>query len=111
MSTMQPVSGPTSYPGKTLGIIGMILAFPVSLIGLVISIVALVQSRKAGYQNVPAIVGIIVGAGLVLVGTGVVILLVVVFGNIIGQCADLGPGTHYVDGVTYRCSVSSDGLD
>jgi hypothetical protein len=108
---MQPVSGPTSYPGKTLGIIGMILAFPVSLIGLVISIVALVQSRKAGYQNVPAIVGIIVGAGLVLVGTGVVILLVVVFGNIIGQCADLGPGTHYVDGVTYRCSVSSDGLD
>ncbi len=111
MTTMQPVSGPTSYPGKTLGIIGVVLAVPVSLIGLVISIVALAQSKRAGYQNVPAIVGIIISAGLLLVGTAVVILLVVVFGNIIGQCAELGPGTHYVDGVTYRCSVSSDGLD
>ncbi|GEB46677.1 hypothetical protein [Microbacterium testaceum] len=102
--TTQPAPAGTTYPGKTLGIIGLIVAFPFNLIGLIISIVALVQSKKAGYKNTPALIGIIVGAVLVVVGIVVAIILVSVFAGIFAACGDLGPGQHYVDGVTYTCS-------
>jgi len=99
-----PPPADTGYPGKTLGIVGLIVAFPASLIGLILSIVALAQSRKAGRGNTPAIVGIIIGAVLTLVWLIVAIVLVVVFVNLASTCADLGPGTHDVDGVTFSCS-------
>jgi hypothetical protein len=62
-------------PGRTLGIVGLILAFFCSLIGLIISIIAYRQSQQAGYQNNIALAGIIVGAvslaiGLILQFTG-----------------------------------------
>ncbi|WP_058612887.1 hypothetical protein [Microbacterium testaceum] len=104
MTTTPPTPTGTDYPGKMLGIAGLIAAFPFSLIGLILSIVAFVQSRKAGYQNVPALIGIIVGAMLLLVFTAVVIVVAVMLASIIGQCAELGPGTHYVDGAKYTCS-------
>lgn len=82
----------------------LIVAFPFSLIGLVLSIVALVQSTRAGYANTPAVIGIIVGAVL-LVGWIILLgILITVFGNLFAQCAELGSGTHYVNGVTYTCS-------
>jgi hypothetical protein len=58
-----PVAAPpgTDYPGKTLGIVGLILAIITSVIGLVISIIANNQSKAAGYTNTPAKVGIILG--------------------------------------------------
>ena len=49
-------------PGRTLGIVGLILAFFYSLIGMIISIVAYRQSAQAGYKNNIALAGIIVGA-------------------------------------------------
>jgi hypothetical protein len=55
-------AAPAAVPGKTLGIVGLILAFILPLIGLILSIVAFVQSRKAGAGNVPAIVGMVIGA-------------------------------------------------
>src|SRR5215210_123597 len=63
-------------PGRTLGIVGLILAFFCSLIGLIISIIAYRQSQQAGYKNNIAMAGIIVGAislvlGLILQFTGV----------------------------------------
>jgi Ca2+/H+ antiporter len=62
-------------PGRTLGIVGLILAFFCSLIGLIISIIAYRQSQQAGYKNNIALAGIIVGAislvlGLILQFTG-----------------------------------------
>lgn len=108
MTTQLPAIAGTTYPGKTLGIIGLIVAFPLSLVGLILSIVAIGQSRKAGYKNTPALVGIIVGAVLLVIGLIGLIVVFVVFANLIGQCADLGPGTHYVDGVTYTCSSPID---
>jgi hypothetical protein len=54
----------TDYPGKMLGIVGLIAAILVNLIGLVISVVAYTQSKKAGYKNTPALIGIAVGAVL-----------------------------------------------
>ncbi len=55
---------PTNDPGKTLGLVGMILAIiPCTyLIGLILSVVAWVQSNKVGIRNQQALIGIIVGA-------------------------------------------------
>lgn len=47
-------------PGKTLGIVGLILAFILPLFGLIISLVARSKSKKAGHKNVLALIGIIV---------------------------------------------------
>jgi hypothetical protein len=92
-------------PGKTMGLVGLILSalfcIPFSsLAGIIVSIVALVKSRKAGHSNGMALAGIIVGA-LVLIG-GLVFWFTV--GALALKCQELGPGTHFVDGVTYTCS-------
>ncbi|RZI80798.1 MAG: DUF4190 domain-containing protein, partial [Microbacterium sp.] len=54
-------------PGKTLGIVAFVLSFFVQLVALVLGIVALVQSKKAGHGNGWAIAAIIISAvGLVI---------------------------------------------
>ena len=60
-------SAGVDYPGKTLGLVGLIVAVFFNIIGLVISAIAYSQSKKAGYKNTPAFVGIIVGAILFVV--------------------------------------------
>ena len=69
-------AAPAKVPGKTLGIVGLILSFFFAIIGMILSIVALVQSRKAGASNVPAIIGIVVGA-LTTIGWIVIIVIIV----------------------------------
>ena len=66
-ATPQP---PAADPGNTLGIVGLILAIIpcTSTIGLVLSIVAYIISRRAGFQNGKALAGIIVGAGWIVLG-------------------------------------------
>ena len=54
MSTPAPVSD-----GKTLGIVGLVLAFVFSLAGLIVSIIARNQSKAAGVTNTPANVGLV----------------------------------------------------
>ena len=49
-------------PGKALGIAGFILAFIFPLVGLILSIVALVKSKKAGLRNGLALAGIILSS-------------------------------------------------
>ncbi|MBA8793782.1 ABC-type Na+ efflux pump permease subunit [Friedmanniella endophytica] len=63
MSATQPVpaQAPADYPGKTLGIVGVVLAFLAPLVGLILSAVALNQSKAVGVKNTPAKVGLIVG--------------------------------------------------
>ncbi|MFB2580791.1 hypothetical protein ACEXQD_06040 [Herbiconiux sp. P15] len=58
----------TDYPGKTLGIVGLVVAIIANLIGLIISAIALSQSKKAGYKNTPALAGVIIGAVLFVIG-------------------------------------------
>ncbi len=53
-----PAAAP-AVPGKTLGIVGLVLAFLFPLLGLILSIVAANQSKAAGVPNTPAKVGII----------------------------------------------------
>lgn len=62
------------YPGKTLGVVGLIVAIFANLIGMIISIIAFNQSKKAGYKNTPALAGIIIGA--VLTGIGIITAII-----------------------------------
>ena len=57
-----PAPAPADFPGKQLGLIGLILAILVPLVGLIISVVANNQSKAAGFPNQLAKIGIIVGA-------------------------------------------------
>jgi hypothetical protein len=73
LMTQTPPPG-TDYPGKTLGIVGLIVAIFFNLIGLIISIIAFNQSKKAGYKNTPALWGIIIGAVLLVLGIVIAIV-------------------------------------
>jgi len=104
----QAYTPPAENPGKVLGIVGFILAFFVSIAGLIVSIIGMVKSRKAGYSNGFALAGIIISSIAIIVEIIVVIVLVVfsaaMFGYIAEVCQQLGPGEHLVDGITYTCS-------
>lgn len=90
-------------PGKTLGIVGLILSFFTAIVGLIISAVALNKSKKAGFKNTPALVGIIIGA-LGTIGAIIGVIAIVALGaSVANQCAQLGPGVHEVNGVTVTC--------
>ncbi len=95
------------YPGKTLGIVALIAAFFISLLGLILGIVALNQSKQAGFRNGPAKAAIIVSIVLMVLGLIIGIALLAggaaLVGNVAQMCAELGPGEHLVDGVTYTC--------
>ena len=107
---------PASVPGKGLGIAGLITAiagfFILPLVapiaGLIMSIIAKRQSKNAGVENGPAKAGVIVAIiAIVLQVIGLIILIIVLVataGSIAEACAELGPGTHYIDGITYTCS-------
>lgn len=94
---------PPSPPGRVLSIVGLVLAFLLPPVGLILSIIAAVKLGKAGAPKGLAIAGIIVGAVLTILEIIGLILLVTVFAGIIGMCAELGPGVWDVGGVTYRC--------
>jgi len=78
----------TDYPGKTLGVVGLIVAIFANVIGIVISAIALDQSKRAGFRNDPAKAGVIVGS--VLLGVGLLVGLVFgVIAIVIGLTAAL----------------------
>ncbi|MBJ2119750.1 DUF4190 domain-containing protein [Arthrobacter sp. MSA 4-2] len=91
-------------PGRSLGIAGFVLSIlgPLSAIGLILSIIAFVQSRKAGMKNGFALAGIIIGAALTVAG---ITLLTVGITSVIRTCAELGDGVHERNGITYTCNV------
>lgn len=70
-------AAPATFPGKGLGITALILAFFFNLIGLILGIVALNQSKQAGYKNTPAVAAIWVGAAFMVL---TVVAAVMVFG-------------------------------
>jgi hypothetical protein len=70
MADYQATPQPAADPGNTLGLVGLILAIIpcTSTIGLVLSIVALIISRRDGFQNGKALAGIIIGAAWLVLG-------------------------------------------
>jgi preprotein translocase subunit SecG len=88
MTTPAPAPAPGPAPvsdGKTLGIVGLVLAFVFSLAGLIVSIIASNQSKAAGVPNTPAKVGIILS----------IIFLVLTVIGVIANIALLGAATTY----------------
>ena len=71
MANYQAVPPPAANdPGKTLGLIGLILAIIpcTATIGLILSIIGFVMSRRVGIDNRNAKIGIIVGAAWIVIG-------------------------------------------
>ncbi|GAA3899564.1 DUF4190 domain-containing protein [Microbacterium invictum] len=97
----QPVN-----PGKTMGIVALILAIvPIGLqlVGLILGIVALVQSKKAGQKNGMALAAIIVSSVLIVLGVIVGIVVFTLFASAVGDinsqveaCIANG-GTGYIE--------------
>jgi hypothetical protein len=96
---------PASVPGKTLGIVALIVTFFASLIGLILGFIARSQSKAAGVKNTPATVAIVLGF-IFLIAQILFFVLggAALFSGIFAACAELGPGVHEVNGVTYTCS-------
>ena len=76
--TVAPPPG-ADYPGKTLGIVGLILAFVMQLAGLICCIIALNQSKRAGYKNTPAFVGLILNIVFIALSLIALVLVFAVF--------------------------------
>ena len=96
-------------PYATLGVVGFALSLlgPLSIAGLIISIIALVKSKRRGFGNGFALAGIIIaGVGLVaalLIAAIAVPALV----DAAQTCARLGDGVHQVGDATYTCTPTS----
>lgn len=94
-------------PGKTLGVVALVLAILLPLIGLILGFVANGQSKKAGQKNGLAVAAIVIGAILTLL---TVVLFAVggtlfasLFGGLADVCGTYGSGVWEIDGVTYTC--------
>ena len=100
----QPGAAPAGEdPGKTLGIIGLIGAFLIPLVGLIISIIARGKSKAAGFKNGLATGGIIVSIVAMVIGVIVTLAIAIPLIGVVQKCGELGPGTHQEDGITYTC--------
>ena len=74
-----PAPTAASYPGKGLGIAGLVVVFFSALIGLILSIIARSQSKRAGFANTPATVGMVLGIVLLVLEIVVAIVYVIWF--------------------------------
>ncbi|QAY73025.1 DUF4190 domain-containing protein [Agromyces protaetiae] len=95
----------TKDRGKVLGIVGLVLAFcgPGAVVGLVLSIVALVQSRNPKWHNGFALAGVIVSSIVLLVVAAIIVAAI----PAMQTCAELGDGVHVVGDVTYTCGSTA----
>lgn len=99
----------TTIPGRTMGIVAFILSFFVQLIALILGIVALVQSKKAGHKNGFALAAIIISAVLMVLGVilffAIVIPLLTFSSEALQACQAVGfEGTVTVAGIPVDCS-------
>jgi hypothetical protein len=108
MTTPAPSPVPANGAGRAraIGIASLIVAFFLQLPALVGGIIALLMSRSAGEKNgfavAAIVVSIVLGAIWLTVGG---LAIAGFFGQIFDKCAELGNGTHVVDGTTYTCNL------
>ncbi|WP_213815426.1 DUF4190 domain-containing protein [Glaciihabitans sp. dw_435] len=93
--------------GQTMGIVGLVLSVIFPLVGLVLSIIARNQSKRAGVENGPALAGIIVSSVLiVLIAIASVLLIIFAIyavNHMSEFCDALGQGQWNENGFTYTC--------
>ena len=78
MANYEATPSPTTeadFPGKTLGLVGLILAIVAPVVGIIVSAVALSQSKKAGFENKLAKIGLIVGIVLTVLAVVAYVLI------------------------------------
>jgi hypothetical protein len=99
----------TERPGRTLGIVGFVLSFVgfIDVAGLIICIVAMVKSRRAGQKNGFALAGIIISIVGILFCGGIIALIAPPLIHASQECARLGDGTHVMGNSTYTCTPTS----
>ncbi|MGY6497691.1 MAG: DUF4190 domain-containing protein [Microcella sp.] len=73
---------PAVNPGQTLGIVALILAFFFQLLGLILGIIALNQSKKVGMKNGLAVAAIWISVVLMVLGIIAWILFFAFFGSL-----------------------------
>ncbi|MGH3705871.1 MAG: hypothetical protein ACRDT9_14650 [Agromyces sp.] len=100
---------PAPVPGRTLGVVGFALALVplTTLVGLVLSIIALVKAKRVRASNGFALAGVIIGSigvsiTLLILGIAVPTLI-----DAAQMCAQLGDGVHQVGQSTYTCTATS----
>lgn len=76
----QSAPAPAVNPGQTLGIVALILAFFFQLLGLILGIVALNQSKKVGMKNGLAVAAIWISVILMVLGLIITIAWFAFFG-------------------------------
>ena len=81
MTTPAPAPAPVA-DGKTLGIVGLILAFVIPLAGLIVSVIAGNQSKAAGVENTPAKVGVILSIIFLVLGVIFTIIYFALFASL-----------------------------
>ena len=64
----QYYGAPVEDPGKTLGIVGFVLAFVFAIAGIVVSAIAKKKSREAGFDNQLAKWGLILSIVFTVLG-------------------------------------------
>jgi heme/copper-type cytochrome/quinol oxidase subunit 2 len=107
MSDPMPAAAPAPAPdGKTLGIVGLVLAFLVSLAGLVVSLVAKSQSKKAGVPNGPATAGVVLSIIFLVIQLIILIVFIVTGAALVEACDGYGPGVHTLGGGPHEPSVT-----
>lgn len=85
-----PVGAPTEDPGRTLGIVALVLAFVFTLLGLILGYVARSQSKKAGFDNTPAKIAIILSWIFIALGIVVGIIVSIVYALAIAAAVSHG---------------------
>jgi hypothetical protein len=105
-----PVSS-NDDPGRTLGILSLIFAFILPIIGIIVGIVGLRKSKAAGYKNNVALAGLIISfitTVLILVTMAIAVPTAInAIQEMNRKCSELGPGTHQVGNTTYTCGDTS----
>lgn len=92
---------PENHKGRGLGITAFILAILLNIVGVIVGIIALVISRRAGAKNGWAVAAIVVGTIFFIILGGATLIGLTAINN---QCGDLGPGVHNWHGLTLTCS-------
>jgi hypothetical protein len=84
------LTGRTEYPGQTMGIVALVLAFFTQVPALILGIIAWVWSNKAQVNNIPAKVAVAVSAVLIVLGALAFIGWIVLIASTVGDLDDFG---------------------
>ena len=99
-------TGGSKPPSKGMAIAGFVLSFfgLLAIVGLILNIISFRRFGRAGQPRGLSLAGIIISIVVIIITVIGIIALIASASVLLQQCADLGPGTHVVDGVTYTCS-------